>query len=438
MWHVGIASFALIFMPLPPRAPTAGRHTGQMATVQMIATAPSASTGAKRGERRGTRDSAVSDETMRWYLKSISSRRLLENHEEVSLAVAVKRLLLWQKAKTTLADALGRPPTRQEWAAECGYAAGDLEAFGSELSMLESAKERMVTSNLRLVVSIAKKFANRGVNIQDLIQEGSFGLMTAVEKFDPAHNCRFSTYAHYWIKQAVSRALADYSRAIRLPVHMNDCVNSIRRQRNAFQAAEGRAPTELELARSLNITEAKLRLALSSSRELVSLEAPCFVNARQSEAKAWVDLIPDTAQGQPETALESALLRERIRRSLAEVRPTPPYPSPAPVRPSSAGPFRIDGRCSHPCPPCAQALDPLEREILCLRFGLEGRDRRSFNEIALVFDAPADRIRQLASRALRKLRRPKQQRHLAAFQSMSEGAAAYSKQEPRTPALSVR
>ena len=107
MWHVGIASFALIFMPLPPRAPTAGRHTGQMATVHMIATAPSASTGAKRGERRGTRDSAVSDETMRWYLKSISSRRLLENHEEVSLAVAVKRLLLWQKAKTTLADALG-------------------------------------------------------------------------------------------------------------------------------------------------------------------------------------------------------------------------------------------------------------------------------------------------------------------------------------------
>lgn len=401
MWCVGLASFALILMPPPPRAPTAGRHTGQLATVQMIATAPSVSTGAKRGERRGTRDSAVSDETMRWYLKSISSRRLLENHEEVSLAVAVKRLLLWQKAKTTLADTLGRPPTRQEWAAECGYAADDLEAFQSELSMLESAKERMVTSNLRLVVSIAKKFANRGVNIQDLIQEGSFGLMTAVEKFDPAHNCRFSTYAHYWIKQAVTRALADYSRAIRLPVHMNDCVNSIRRQRNAFQAAEGRAPTERELARSLNITESKLRLALSSSRELVSLEAPCFVNARQSEARAWVDLIPDTAQGQPESALESSLLRERIRRSLTE------------------------------------ALDPLEREILCLRFGLEGRDRRSFNEIAQVFDAPADRIRQLASRALRKLRRPKQQRHLAAFHSMSEGAAAYSKQEPRTPALNV-
>ena len=119
----------------------------------------------------------------------------------------------------------------------------------------ELAKDRMITSNLRLVVSIAKKYANRGVNIQDLIQEGSFGLITAVDKFDPQHKCRFSTYAHYWIKQSVTRALADFSRTIRLPVHMNDCVNSIRKTRTNFFLNEGRQPSDEELAASLRISQ---------------------------------------------------------------------------------------------------------------------------------------------------------------------------------------
>ena len=107
-----------------------------------------------------------------------------------------------------------------------------------------------------------------------------------MDKFDPHHKCRFSTYAHYWIKQSVTRALADYSRTIRLPVHMNDCVNSIRKTRTNFFLSTGRQPSDEELAASLRISQSKLRLALASSRELVSLEAPCFVNKRASDDKA--------------------------------------------------------------------------------------------------------------------------------------------------------
>merc|ERR1719393_569115 len=141
---------------------------------------------------------------------------------------------------------------------ELGFIGSDesLRTFEKQLRLFEQCRERMTTANLRLVVSIAKKYVNRGVNIQDLIQEGSFGLITAVEKFDPNHKCRFSTYAHYWIKQAVTRALADFSRPIRLPVHMSDCVNSIKRMRNVFSLANGRAPNDVELSSALGISEA--------------------------------------------------------------------------------------------------------------------------------------------------------------------------------------
>ena len=324
-----------------------------------------------------TRDSAVNDDAMRWYLSSIGKRRLLDNTEEVQLATAVKELLRWKATRRDLMEELQRRPTRKEWAAALGFGVDTAEGmnrFESQLKLMQHAKDRMINANLRLVVSIAKKYVNRGVNIQDLIQEGSFGLITAVEKFDPERDCRFSTYAHYWIKQAVTRAVADFSRPIRLPVHMSDCVNSIKRARGIFYLSHGRSPTELELASALGISENKLRLALSSSRELVSLEAPYYQN-KQSEEKAWVDYIQDTAP-KPEHHLEDNLLREQIHTTLLNV------------------------------------LGPQEREIVCLRYGLEGRERRSLEEMGRIFECPKERVRQIEARALRKLRRPQEHRNL--------------------------
>ena len=325
------------------------------------------------------RDAAVDDGTMRWYLSSIGTRRLLDREEEIRLAMAIKELLGWQRARDELQMELGRIPSTKEWAMELGFSGSDesLLTFEKQLRLFEQCRERMTTANLRLVVSIAKKYVNRGVNIQDLIQEGSFGLITAVEKFDPEHGCRFSTYAHYWIKQAVTRAVADFSRPIRLPVHMSDCVNSIKRARGIFYITHGRSPTDLELASALGISENKLRLALSSSRELVSLEAPYYQN-KQNEEKAWVDYIQDTAP-KPEHHLEDNLLREQIHTTLLNV------------------------------------LGPQEREIVCLRYGLEGRERRSLEEMGRIFECPKERVRQIEARALRRLRKPPQRRDLMPF-----------------------
>jgi len=375
----------LLLLPAPtPTPPAAARARCRLLPpLLMVAATRSASLDIDRSRSFGRkRDAAVSDEAMRWYLTSIGTRSLLDNDEEVRLASAVKELLRWLRVRHQLIQSLGRPPDRAEWAAAVGgFDAGDAAAhqrFDDQLRIMEMAKDRMITSNLRLVVSIAKKYANRGVNIQDLIQEGSFGLITAVDKFDPHHKCRFSTYAHYWIKQSVTRALADYSRTIRLPVHMNDCVNSIRKTRTNFFLSTGRQPSDEELAASLRISQSKLRLALASSRELVSLEAPCFVNKRASDDKAWLDLIPDEAP-KPESFLETALLQEQIHNSLLA------------------------------------ALHPLEREVLSLRYGLEGRDRRSFDEIGAVFEMPKERVRQIEARALRKLKRPQQHHNLKHF-----------------------
>ena len=355
-------------------------------SVQMQVTASPAATkrpgsSAVSGYRgREKRDAAVNDETMRWYLSSIGTRRLLDRKEEIRLAMAIKELLGWQKARKELEMELGRMPSRREWAMELGFSGSDesLLTFETQLRLFKQCRERMTTANLRLVVSIAKKYVNRGVNIQDLIQEGSFGLITAVEKFNPEHDCRFSTYAHYWIKQAVTRAVADFSRPIRLPVHMSDCVNSIKRARGIFYLAHGRSPTELELSGALGISEAKLQLALSSSRELVSLEAPYYQNKRPHEEKAWVDFIKDT-KNTPDNLLEDTQLRDHLHTTLLNV------------------------------------LGPQEREIVCLRYGLEGRERRSLEEMGRIFECPKERVRQIEARALRRLRKPQQQRDLMPF-----------------------
>lgn len=322
------------------------------------------------------------DDPVKWYLRNIGTQRLLTPEEVTALARRIQQMLQWRALREEMDSRMERAVTDDEIASHIGLAGGGAE-YRNELKYMEDAKQLIISANLRLVVSIAKKYVNRGVNIQDLIQEGSFGLITAVEKFDPEHGCRFSTYAHYWIKQAVTRAVADFSRPIRLPVHMSDCVNSIKRARGIFYLAHGRSPTELELSSALGISEAKLRLALSSSRELVSLEAPYYQNKAPHEEKAWVDFIKDT-KNTPDNLLEDTQLRDHLHATLLNV------------------------------------LGPQEREIVCLRYGLEGRERRSLEEMGRIFECPKERVRQIEARALRRLRRPQQQRDLMPFAAAFE------------------
>jgi len=323
------------------------------------------------------RDYVVNDETMRWYLSSIGSKRLLEKDEEIQLALAVKHLIEWNNAREELKINLGREPTKKEWAMSLGFDGTNksLNKFEKRLKLFEQCKERMITSNLRLVVSIAKKYTNRGVNIQDLIQEGSMGLIKAVEKFDIERNCRFSTYAHHWIKQAITRGVASYSRPIRIPIYMTDCANSIKRARKIFYLANGYSPTDSELAGILGISESKFRRAFDSNRLLLSLDAPYYQNILTNEEKIWIDIIQDK-KSVPEDSFQDSQLNEELYKIITNV------------------------------------LNTQEREILFLKYGLMGRDTLTMDQISKIYQCPKDAIQKIYLRSLRRLRNTPQKSKL--------------------------
>jgi len=323
------------------------------------------------------RDYAVNDETIRWYLSSIGTKRLLKKDEEIQLALAVKILLQWNNAKEELKINLGREPSKKEWAMSLGFDGNNksLIKFEKRLRLFEQCKETMITSNLRLVVSIAKKYTNRGVNIQDLIQEGSMGLIKAVEKFDVKHNCRFSTYAHYWIKQAITIGIASYSRPIRIPIYMSYCTNTIKRAHKIFYLANGYLPTDHQLADILEISESKLRRAFDSNRLLLSLDAPCYQNILTNEEKNWIDVIQDK-KNIPEESFQDSQLNDELYKIITNV------------------------------------LDTQEREILFLKYGLMGRNTLTMNQISEIYQCPINAIQKIHLRSLRRIRKTPQKAKL--------------------------
>jgi RNA polymerase primary sigma factor len=301
------------------------------------------------------------EDSIRVYLQEIGRIRLLRPDEEIELARKIADLLQLEELAAQFESDHGHYPDTKEWAALVEM---PLIKFRRRLMLGRRAKEKMVQSNLRLVVSIAKKYMNRGLSFQDLIQEGSLGLIRAAEKFDHEKGYKFSTYATWWIRQAITRAIADQSRTIRLPVHLYETISRIKKTTKTLSQEFGRKPTEEEIAESMEMTIEKLRFIAKSAQLPISLETPIG----KEEDSRLGDFIEADIEN-PEQDVAKNLLREDLEGVLA-------------------------------------TLSPRERDVLRLRYGLDDGRMKTLEEIGQIFDVTRERIRQIEAKALRKLRHP--------------------------------
>ncbi|MCT0247849.1 RNA polymerase sigma factor RpoD [Synechococcus sp. CS-205] len=301
------------------------------------------------------------EDSIRVYLQEIGRIRLLRPDEEIELARKIADLLLLEELAAQFEQDNGHHPDNKEWAVLVDMPP---VKFRRRLMLGRRAKEKMVQSNLRLVVSIAKKYMNRGLSFQDLIQEGSLGLIRAAEKFDHEKGYKFSTYATWWIRQAITRAIADQSRTIRLPVHLYETISRIKKTTKVLSQEFGRKPTEEEIAESMEMTIEKLRFIAKSAQLPISLETPIG----KEEDSRLGDFIEADIEN-PEQDVAKNLLREDLEGVLA-------------------------------------TLSPRERDVLRLRYGLDDGRMKTLEEIGQIFDVTRERIRQIEAKALRKLRHP--------------------------------
>lgn len=301
------------------------------------------------------------EDSIRVYLQEIGRIRLLRPDEEIELARKIADLLQLEELAAQFEADHGHQPDTKEWATLVDM---PTIKFRRRLMLGRRAKEKMVQSNLRLVVSIAKKYMNRGLSFQDLIQEGSLGLIRAAEKFDHEKGYKFSTYATWWIRQAITRAIADQSRTIRLPVHLYETISRIKKTTKTLSQEFGRKPTEEEIAESMEMTIEKLRFIAKSAQLPISLETPIG----KEEDSRLGDFIEADIEN-PEQDVAKNLLREDLEGVLA-------------------------------------TLSPRERDVLRLRYGLDDGRMKTLEEIGQIFDVTRERIRQIEAKALRKLRHP--------------------------------
>ncbi|MCI8414629.1 MAG: RNA polymerase sigma factor RpoD [Ruminiclostridium sp.] len=302
------------------------------------------------------------DDPVRMYLKEIGKVDLLTSDQEVALAQA---MVAGQEAKEQLAEMEREGTVLPE---------EDAKALRALVKAGERAKQSLAEANLRLVVSIAKRYVGRGMLFLDLIQEGNLGLIKAVEKFDYTKGYKFSTYATWWIRQAITRAIADQARTIRIPVHMVETINKVIRVNRQLLQELGHDPTPEETAEEIGMPVDKVREILKIAQEPVSLETPIG----EEEDSHLGDFIPDEDASEPSEAASFTLLKEQ----LVEVLST---------------------------------LTPREEKVLKLRFGIEDGRTRTLEEVGKEFNVTRERIRQIEAKALRKLRHPSRSKKLKDF-----------------------
>jgi len=326
----------------------------------------------KKRKRDKHPPSSRREDPVKTYLREIGKVHLLTKEEEVELAMAME-------AGLEAAERLDHARLSEEHGMDLLSKEDKLE-LEKLVSTGEAARERLTVSNLRLVVSIAKRYMNRGLSFLDLIQEGNMGLMKAVEKFDYSRGYKFSTYATWWIRQAITRAIADQSRTIRVPVHMIETVRELNRVKREYIQAHGAAPTLEDLSNLTGMSIDKIKKVENVSQFTASLERPIG----EEDEDTLGDFIEDPSAPSPTKETFRMFLKEQLNQALDQ-------------------------------------LDEREREILKLRYGLDDDHPRTLKDVSLKFNITRERVRQIEIKAIEKLKHPSRRAELKRFRELLMG-----------------
>lgn len=297
---------------------------------------------------------------VRTYLREIGRVPLLTREQEIVYGKQVQQMMTLVEAKEALEKRLHHEATLEEWAAHVKQPEAEIS---KTVQQGKRAKQKMIEANLRLVVAIAKKYQKRNMEFLDLIQEGTLGLERGVEKFDPTRGYKFSTYAYWWIRQAITRAIAQQGRTIRLPIHITEKLNKIKKVQRELAQKLGRSPTPAEIAQELELEPAQIREYMNMARQPVSLD----VKVGDNQDTELQEMLEDEGPS-PESYMTQEFLRQDLNNLLAE-------------------------------------LTPQQREVLALRFGLEDGNEMSLAKVGERLNLSRERVRQLEHQALAHLRR---------------------------------